>query len=288
VHRFRGNGRQQCPRHVGIAQAPRQPEACDQSLDLIGGTAGSIAALLGLHRTTASPRALALAVHCGDHLLARAMPMPEGIAWPTPIGDGSPLLGFSHGTAGIAHALFALAETSGEDRFRQAALAACRYEHVTLAALRNQNEEQKAQRRPGEVQALAVAWCYGSAGVGLSRLRALRSADEDWLRQDLDEALQQTLDDGFGRNHSLCHGDLGNLDFLMQARDQLGSAPLERQCRRLATIILDSIDANGFRCGTPLCAESPSLMNGLAGIGHGLLRAAYPDRIPSVLACDPP
>ena len=37
------------------------------------------------------------------------------------------------------------------------------------------------------------------------------------------------------------------------------------------------------RMGTPLEVESPGLMTGLAGVGHGLLRLAAPDRIPSVL-----
>jgi len=29
-------------------------------------------------------------------------------------------------------------------------------------------------------------------------------------------------------------------------------------------------------------------MNGLAGIGYGLLRLVHPDRVPSVLVLDPP
>ena len=260
----------------------------DDDLDLIGGCAGCISALLALHQCNGSKRALELALRCGDHLLARAEHTETGIAWSTPVGGGLPLLGLSHGSAGFAHALFALAKASGHERFQTAALAASRYEHETLAQLRSQDEDQKAQRRPGEVQALAVAWCYGSAGVGIARLRALRSVQAPWLRQDLEEAIDQILADGFGRNHSLCHGDLGNLDFILQAAHQLGGEKLAHESKRLTAIILTSIETHGFRCGTPLCAESPSLMNGLAGIGHGLLRAAFPERIPSILACDPP
>ncbi|HSN89572.1 MAG TPA: lanthionine synthetase LanC family protein, partial [Thermoanaerobaculia bacterium] len=39
----------------------------------------------------------------------------------------------------------------------------------------------------------------------------------------------------------------------------------------------------GWRCGVPLAVETPGLMTGLAGIGHGLLRLAHPGRIPSLL-----
>jgi hypothetical protein len=34
--------------------------------------------------------------------------------------------------------------------------------------------------------------------------------------------------------------------------------------------------------------ESPGLMTGLAGIGYGLLRAADPECVPSVLTLSPP
>jgi lantibiotic modifying enzyme len=34
--------------------------------------------------------------------------------------------------------------------------------------------------------------------------------------------------------------------------------------------------------------EAPGLMNGLAGIGYGLLRLAAPTSVPSILALDPP
>ena len=34
--------------------------------------------------------------------------------------------------------------------------------------------------------------------------------------------------------------------------------------------------------------ETPGLLSGLAGIGFGLLRAARPELVPSVLALEPP
>jgi lantibiotic modifying enzyme len=36
--------------------------------------------------------------------------------------------------------------------------------------------------------------------------------EDDGIGADLATALQTTLATGFGFNHSLCHGDLGNLD----------------------------------------------------------------------------
>ena len=40
----------------------------------------------------------------------------------------------------------------------------------------------------------------------------------------------------------------------------------------------------GWKCGLPQGHETPGLMMGLAGIGYGLLRLAWPERVPSVLA----
>ena len=52
--------------------------------------------------------------------------------------------------------------------------------------------------------------------------------------------------------------------------------------------MLASLERDGFLCGMPQGVESPSLMNGLAGIGLGLLRIARPESVPSVLTLDPP
>ena len=60
------------------------------------------------------------------------------------------------------------------------------------------------------------------------------------------------------------------------------------EVNRIAAIILESIDQDGWLCGNPLGVESPGLMTGLAGIGYELLRLAEPTVVPSVLALAPP
>jgi lantibiotic modifying enzyme len=131
-----------------------------------------------------------------------------------------------------------------------------------------------------------MAWCYGAPGVALSRLAAAEACGEPFLRQDLDRALAATRARGFGYNHSLCHGDLGNLDVLLLAARRLADPELEREVARRATSVLDSLERHGPLCGTPSGIESPGLMNGYAGIGYGLLRLAFPERVPSVLALE--
>ena len=126
-----------------------------------------------------------------------------------------------------------------------------------------------------------------SPGIGLARLHALRRLDDPAARGEVDVAVRTTIAEGFGRNHSLCHGDLGNLELLLQASEALGH-PRRHEVDRLAGSILGSIDRLGWLCGNPSRIESPGLMTGLAGIGYGLLRLAEPDRVPAVLTLAPP
>ena len=257
----------------------------DQDLDLIAGAAGAIGGLLALWRAGA-PRALEIAKLCGEHLLTRAEPVGGGLGWRSRIEADLPQTGFSHGAAGIGWALWELGQATGDGRFHDAALGAFRYEHGRYDAARNNwldagDAESGRVREHGEL-ITAMAWCYGAPGVGLSRLPALASG-EPFLRDDLEFALQATLERGFGYNHCLCHGDLGNLDFLLQARQALDRPDLDRAIARRTWSVLASMDREGWLCGTPVGIESPGLMNGLAGIGYGLLRLADPERVPSVL-----
>jgi lantibiotic modifying enzyme len=116
----------------------------------------------------------------------------------------------------------------------------------------------------------------------------LRFLDDTAIRQEIAIALQTTVRQGLSSNHSLCHGDLGNLELLLEAGRTLNEEKWLRQADRFAALILESVEQDGWLCGNRLAVESPGLMTGIAGIGYGLLRAAEPERIPSVLTLEPP
>jgi lantibiotic modifying enzyme len=219
--------------------------------------------------------------------------MEHGIGWLAKGVGTQPLTGFSHGAAGMAWALLELAALTGEGHFRTAALEAIAYERSlfsheagnwpdlrqlgTLDRVGNDGQER-----------FMTAWCHGAPGIGLARLRALQYLDDAEMRMEINAALKTTLAQGFGGNHSLCHGDLGNLELLLQASQTFDEPQWHVQVHRIAAIILESIQRHGWLCGVPLGVESPGLMTGLAGIGYGLLRLAEPRRVPSVLVLEPP
>ena len=119
-------------------------------------------------------------------------------------------------------------------------------------------------------------------------MRSLDVADNPGVRAEIAAALETSLREGFGRNHSLCHGDLGNLELLLQARRILGGPRWEDEIRRRTATVLASIETNGWRSGVAFGVETPGLMVGLAGIGYELLRLAEPEHVPSVLVLEPP
>ena len=258
----------------------------DKSLDVIGGCAGCIGALLALDHVSPSDKALAVAVQCGDHLIARAQRVENGLGWFNNIETVKPITGFAHGAAGIAWALLELAARTGNKKYRDTALEAIMYEHGQYSA--SSSGAGNWTDNAGESETgPSMAWCYGAPGIGLARVGAMKHVDHPIVREDLQRAIKATLSYGPGANHSLCHGDLGNLDFLLQAAQVTGSRELALKVDELTNQIIASMKKYGWLCGVPLAVESPALMNGLAGICLGLLRMAEPDRVPSVLTLSP-
>ncbi|BAY89921.1 MULTISPECIES: type 2 lanthipeptide synthetase LanM family protein [unclassified Tolypothrix] len=265
----------------------------DEQFDIISGAAGCIGGLIALYRCAPCDRTLAAAIQCGDRLIACAQPMQQGIAWSTKILDTAPLAGFSHGVAGIAWALLELASLTGEQRFYTTALAAIEYERSLFVAevgnwLDLRNFTAQLMQKYDSKHSCMTAWCHGAPGIGLARLRSLPHLSDRQIRSEINTALKTTIAQGFGSNHSLCHGDLGNLELLLQASLTLNDPQWQTQVDRFATMILASINQHGWLCGVPLGVETPGLMTGLAGIGYGLLRLAAPELVPSVLVLEPP
>jgi type 2 lantibiotic biosynthesis protein LanM len=277
--------------------------ATDEDFDLMDGAAGSIAVLLNLHAIVPSAQIVQTATACGDHLLAHTRPMAAGLAWQGR-GQDVPPSGFSQGVAGIAWSLLRLAAASGEERFRLAASAALRYERSLFSP---QEGNWRDMRQPvpyavtpgGQDRELAAArsgmsWSHGAPGIALGRLLSLPYLDDTTLRWELDSALATTITRGFGYsheqvgpNHSLAHGDCGNLETVLLAT-QILPGHYQSDLQRLTAWTLENIRQQGWLTGVPLNGETPGLLFGLAGIGYQCLRLAEPEQVPSVLTLAPP
>lgn len=257
--------------------------ASDNQYDLVSGSAGTIGALRVLHELQPGGPALKLITAAADRLVEAAEQYGDGIGW-RPHGMLSagiadlPLGGFGHGTAGIAWALGEAGRITGIAAYREAAVRAVAYERTLYDE--GHGAWRDLRSTAGDEVFSIRAWCHGSVGIGLSRL-ALRSflpgADEE-----IAAALADARARGFGMSHSLCHGDVGSIELFLLAAQVLNRPDLKAEADLRAAGLAAGIRAHGPVCGVPFGTSTPSLMVGLSGIGHGLLRMAAPDRVASV------
>lgn len=272
---------------AGINTALRR----DRHFGVVDGAAGAIGALLSLHAWRPSRQLLRTARLCGDHLLQHAQAGEHGIFWPSPHGEPARPLGFAFGNSGIAWALLRLAEITGHDAYREGALEALAGERRDRPRHRLSVAEASHLLRRKEAPpppSAATSWCFGSAGMGMGRLATLNYLVDDATCREIYAAMDKTEQEGFGYDHTLCHGDLGNAELFLQSAQLLEHAAWQEKWSRVSQRILDSLAAHGPRCGLPDGVESPGLMLGLAGIGYGLLRLAQPSLAPSVLLLEAP
>jgi len=265
----------------------------DNNFDVLTGMAGGILSLASLYHVDPSPTTLEVAVQCGERLLMMAHEESTGRAWHGRIPEIAPLAGFSHGVAGCVLSLLVLADISGDQRFYTLAQDALKYERGLFSVVEQNWPDLRMPE--GEIQKpdraelpYMVSWCHGAPGIGLGRLAGLRYMDDACVRAEIRSAMETTIKHGFGFNHSLCHGDGGNLDVVLLASQMLPDPQYRSELEHFGSLLLDSIEVDGWLPGIPLSIETPGFMTGLAGIGYELLRLAAPEHVPSVLVLAPP
>lgn len=262
-----------------------------RALDMLSGRAGAILALLDAANRFARPHLLDTAVRYGRELAAAARRDGGRACWDTvPVPVVRPLVGYSHGASGIACALIALAEVTGDGDFRALGLEGLAYEREFVdreSGAWPDFRAETADRKP------LIAWCHGAPGAALARLR-IRSALGTSVdgEDDLELAISATagsLTEIEAQNYSLCHGAGGNAEVLLLASELLDRAELRE---RAVAVAADGIAryherAVPWPCGLQSAATIPGLMVGTAGIGHFLLRLHDPAAIPSILSVWP-
>jgi lantibiotic modifying enzyme len=130
------------------------------------------------------------------------------------------------------------------------------------------------------------AWCHGAPGVLLSRVAGGALPDDAATQVELDAAFATTLRTS-ADEHTLCHGEIGNLLIAARAASVMRRTDWQQQLdNRLAELLT----TRPFepRCGFTFPDSVPSLMTGISGIGYGLLSLSAPTPLPCILSLEPP
>ncbi len=257
----------------------------DKHLDVIAGAAGAILGLLRLYRDSGSEDVLRRANKCGEHLLAQARIGSESRrSW---VGQGlgtQALNGMSHGAAGFAYALAALAAASGRDDFATAASECIAFENSTYDATR----QNWPDLRGGGEPSWPCQWCHGAPGIGLARIAAGKrgAMAAKLITPDIESAVTTAERAWPNSVDTLCCGTLGSVEFLCEAADALERNDLRVLAAQRLTSVLKAASASGdYRWNSGGRQFNLGLFRGLAGVGYTALRQA--DRtLPNVLIWD--
>lgn len=273
----------------------------DTDLDMYAGVAGLGLAALSTAAVFPASRAMDVAVSCRDRLVATARHWgSDVVVWPTlgsdPQPDNPPFAGMAHGTAGIAVFLAEYWRATSDDSVIELIQGAMNYERSVYDA-DAQNWRRFDPLHPQTPSTHQVAWCHGSAGIGLSRTRLLKAlagvdhapvilTDQE-LSADLAWSARSVRTDGVGRNDCLCHGSLGNLAILQAISECLDDPEnLAAEIDREAIDIAHRLMTDSPSTDLPFGLASAGFLTGISGLGYGLLRLTSHSGMPDALCLE--
>lgn len=250
----------------------------DKLFDVVGGSAGSLGVLLSMEQTVPgidNRELFNMITTTYRHIAKSGRKSPLGVSW----GMGNMAYsGFAHGNAGIAAYLAKYYARTGDKSALSSIEEALKLERALYSPEHKNWFPSLAKDR------ISHGWCHGAPGILLSKLIiAQYDCGDDFLKQELNVALETTVAKSFGYNTSLCHGDLGNLAILNYAAKILKDDNLGNLCTETFQNLFENVLLHRWNQGLFRGTESMGLMVGLAGIGYALLRQCEPDFVPEVL-----
>jgi type 2 lantibiotic biosynthesis protein LanM len=270
-------------RAISILKDAAMRAADSSRLDLISGQSGLIVAGLAVYARTTDTELFHLLRPLAQKLNQLAI---QTANYAVPILPTEGDAGLAHGRAGIGFALSRWAKATGDNIFRATAMGLIRFDLKTMNAMHLETSKLHQLNRKG---AFDLRWCRGVLGVALAIIDNLpkRSSRGKWYDTLLNRTIDEIVNSGVNGPICLCHGVLGHFELLQSAAEH---GLLHNIQGRNAWIhsLLERLLSGDWVGDTAHSLESPSLMVGLAGTGYALLRAAHPQRVPSLLTMGKP
>jgi len=259
-----------------LKRLPEEPKP-EWPADIISGLAGIILVQLWAARNGID-YALDRAYRCGRRLASMAQRSAAGWSWTSPASAHINLVGYSHGTSGIAAALVGLLEHFDDPFLREAAQGALDYDNAHFS-FEKQNWADYRTAETEDAPEFMSGWCHGAPGIAVSRLQMRNPPPDLWV------ALNTTLRSvQAGHNFCLCHGLCGNADILLSAHERFPNLEYLHAATAVADRGLECFHRRDrpWNCGIEEHEDAPQLLTGVAGIGYFLLRCGN-QAVPSVL-----
>lgn len=233
------------------------------------GAAGALASALALvrrsgvenpaHTESLLTSVLSPVLREADHVLATGQMSESGT---------SAFTGYAHGLAGLVTPLFEAAELLDDPSISQRA--------QDLVYLLFQCRAERGQwPRQLDGNSTSYAWCHGAPGLLLGLTTAHRHCP-DISSQVLTDLVVESLQEGLGNNPSLCHGDLGTLDVVLEHARLHQHEDLAAQAAGLLSQAAQRQIAAPRRESRSRYQHVDSLMVGRAGALYAIARANDP------------
>ena len=243
----------------------------DSKYDLLSGNAGAIVVLCLLYSITEKNNYLEMAIRAAEILKNSAKKQEIGIGWIVD-QNTSPMTGMAHGNSGILMAMITLWKCSGKEEYLEISKEILKYEDALYDPEMNNWKDVRLKKHSIETDNMqgSIAWCHGSGGILLSRMKCLGMIDDPWWREVLSKDIEYSytkLKSCWKRDSwSLCHGIVGNL------------------------MILGKYEKKDYWCNDtvrflPHEILNPGMMNGYGGVLYSLLQLQGTN-LPDILSLD--
>lgn len=259
----------------------------DNRYDLIYGNAGALVAIVNLYELTNNEDYIKKAIDVSNNLIK----IQKNGSWKSKNME-MPLAGLSHGTSGIIMALSKLFKFNNDFSIIRAIEKGISFEDSLFVKSTNNWRDDRMYngKRISEDGKYPVAWCHGSAGILLSRIKINQytyGIEKSLLNRDINRALVSVIDNGIMPSNCLCHGNLGNTEILLEYTKIIDDINLRKKCNDLRVKIANEfINVNFNSKNNNLFGyELLGFMTGLSGMGYSLLRD-LDDGLPCILALE--
>ena len=257
-------------------------------IDVIEGCSGVISCLIYFNKLYPELNLEKFITTLGNLIIDKSIKTKVGTYWAGNENSNVGLCGFSHGASGMANALLDAYSISKNRTFYDCAFDAFRYEDYYFSNKESNWPDLRTNNQ--NIVSYSCFWCHGAPGIGISRLKALSFARNESINRDILSAINVTINKTHFKNlknFGLCHGTLGNIDFLMEAEKLIHNDDIFSFINDNLNYIQSEYIAKNRNI--PGESSSNSLSNGFmlgkAGIGYQLLKV-YKSDYKSILSLD--